>query len=392
MCALGADLAAASQPRRPPVPILPRAAAAVLLLFVFLLGVKGLGDGFKLLGGDLIQGFFAATEDPFVGLIVGLLATTLVQSSSVTTSMIVGLVAAPENPLPLANAVPMIMGANIGTTVTATIVSLAHMGRREEFERAFPVAICHDIFNYLSVLVLLPIEIATGFLRSSAILVASSLEGIGGFDYESPLRSLLSAGFAPFTAFAESVIATDGGRAVFLIGVSGLFIFFALFLLVRVMRQLVHTRVESIVNEVLGSSAVLAILVGIVMTVMVQSSSITTSVLVPLGAAGLLRLEQAFPITIGANVGTTVTALLAALGVAGPNALAGLEIALVHLIFNISGTLLIYPIKAIRSVPLIAARAVTRVALRSRKMTVLLVAVLFYGVPALILLLARVLA
>ena len=384
-------MAAASQPRHPPLPILPRAVAAVLLLFVFLLGVKGLGDGFKLLGGDLIQGFFTATEDPIVGLIVGLLATTLVQSSSVTTSMIVGLVAAPENPLPLANAVPMIMGANIGTTVTATIVSLAHMGRREEFERAFPVAICHDIFNYLSVLVLLPIEIATGFLRSTAILLASSLEGVGGFDYESPLRVLLSAGFAPFTGFAESVIATDGGQAVFLIGVSGLFIFFALFLLVRVMRQLVHTRVESIVNEVLGSSAVLAILVGIVMTIMMQSSSITTSVLVPLGAAGLLRLEQAFPITIGANIGTTVTALLAALGVAGPNALAGLEIALVHLFFNISGTLLIYPIKMIRSVPLVAARALTRAALRSRKMTVLMVAVLFYGVPAVILLLARVL-
>ena len=384
-------MAAASQPHHPPLPILPRAVAAVLLLFVFLLGVKGLGDGFKLLGGDLIQGFFTATEDPIVGLIVGLLATTLMQSSSVTTSMIVGLVAAPENPLPLANAVPMIMGANIGTTVTATIVSLAHMGRREEFERAFPVAICHDIFNYLSVLVLLPIEIATGFLRSTAILLASSLEGVGGFDYESPLRVLLSAGFAPFTGFAESVIATDGGQAVFLIGVSGLFIFFALFLLVRVMRQLVHTRVERIVNEVLGSSAVLAILVGIVMTIMVQSSSITTSVLVPLGAAGLLRLEQAFPITIGANIGTTVTALLAALGVAGPNALAGLEIALVHLFFNISGTLLIYPIKMIRSVPLVAARAVTRAALRSRKMTVLMVAVLFYGVPAVILLLARVL-
>ena len=384
-------MAAASQPRRSSLPVLPRAVAAVLLLFVFLLGVKGLGDGFKLLGRDLIEGFFTATEDPIVGLVVGLLATTLLQSSSVTTSMIVGLVAAPENPLPLANAVPMIMGANIGTTVTATIVSLAHMGRREEFERAFPVAICHDIFNYLSVLVLLPIEIATGFLRSTAIFVASSLEGVGGFDYDSPLGSLLSAGFAPITGFAESVIATDGGRAVFLIGVSGLFIFFALYLLVRVMRQLVHTRVEGIVNEVLGSSAVLAILVGIVMTIMVQSSSITTSVLVPLGAAGLLRLEQAFPITIGANIGTTVTALLAALGVAGPNALAGLEIALVHLFFNISGTLLIYPIKMIRSIPLVAARAVTRAALRSRKMTVLLVAVLFYGVPAVILLLARVL-
>ena len=392
MCVLGVDLVAASSDSpRPSLSVLSRVASAVLLLFVFLLGVKGLGDGFKLLGQDLIGGFFAATEDPFVGLIVGLLATTLMQSSSVTTSMIVGLVAAPENPLPLANAVPMIMGANIGTTVTATIVSLAHMGRREEFERAFPVAICHDIFNYLSVLALLPIEIATGFLRRTATLMASSLEGIGGFEYESPLRAVLGAGFAPFTGFAESVIRTDGRQAVFLIGVSGLLIFFALYLLVRVMRKLMHTRVERIVNEVLGSSAALAILVGIVMTVMVQSSSITTSVLVPLAAAGLLRLEQAFPITIGANVGTTVTAFLAALGVAGPNALVGLEIALVHLLFNVSGTLLIYPIKVIRRVPLAAARAITRTAVVSRKMTVLVVAALFYGVPAVVLLVVQLL-
>ena len=84
---------------------LVRVGSVLLLLFVFLLGVKGLGDGFKLLGRDLLEAFFETTANPFIGLIVGVLATTLVQSSSVSTSMIVGLVAAPENPLPLANAV-----------------------------------------------------------------------------------------------------------------------------------------------------------------------------------------------------------------------------------------------------------------------------------------------
>ncbi len=127
---------------------LVRFVTVLLLLFGFLIGVKGLGEGFKLLGGDAVELIFSTTENPFIGLVVGILATTVVQSSSVTTAMIVGLVAAPESPLPLGNAVPMIMGANIGTTVTATVVSLAHMGRREEFERAFPVAVCHDAFNY----------------------------------------------------------------------------------------------------------------------------------------------------------------------------------------------------------------------------------------------------
>ena len=93
-------------PQAQPLPVLPRVGAVLALLFAFLLGVKGLGDGFRLLSGDLLSAFFASTENPFVGLVIGLLATTLVQSSSVTTSMIVGLVAAPENPLPLANAIP----------------------------------------------------------------------------------------------------------------------------------------------------------------------------------------------------------------------------------------------------------------------------------------------
>ena len=135
------------------------AVTVLVLLFVFLVGIKGMGDGFKLLGEDVLDSFFRATSNPFMGLIVGLLATTLVQSSSVSTAMIVGLVASPENPLPIANAIPMVMGANIGTTVTNTIVSLAHMGRREEFQRAFSVATCHDFFNFIAVAVFLPLEI-----------------------------------------------------------------------------------------------------------------------------------------------------------------------------------------------------------------------------------------
>ena len=353
------------------------------LLFVFLLGVKGLGDGFELVGQDVIESFFAATSNPFVGLVVGLLATTVMQSSSVTTAMVVGLVAAPENPLPLANAIPMVMGANIGTTVTATLVSLAHIGRRDEFERAFPVAICHDVFNYLAVVILLPVEMATGYLRTTASTLAEMLGQVGRVEYESPLGTALNAGFAPVAATAEALFAARGGQAVFLVGVSGACIFFALFLLVKVMRSAVHSRVEGMIDMVLSSSAVVALLVGAAVTVMVQSSSITTSLLVPLGGAGLLRLEQAFPVTIGANIGTTVTALLAALAVSGPNAAAGLEIALVHLLFNVSGLLLLYPVKAIRRLPLEAARQVTKLALRWRKLTVLWVALLFYGLPAL---------
>jgi sodium-dependent phosphate cotransporter len=372
--------------------LFPRLLAVFGLLFVFLVGVRGLGGGFRLLGEDLIQSFFTATENPFMGLLVGLLATTVVQSSSVTTAMIVGLVAAPDNPLPLLNAVPMVMGANIGTTVTATIVALGHIGRREEFERAFPVAICHDVFNYIAVLVLLPLEMFTGFLQSTAGWFTGFLGGFGGVVYRSPLRTLLGYGLAPISAVNEALFTTEGGQAVFLIMVSGFLIFGALFFIVKVMSGAVQSRVESAVNRALGVNAVVSILIGVLVTIMVQSSSITTSLLVPLAGAGLLSLERAFPVTLGANIGTTVTGFLAALAVTGVNATAGLQIALVHLLFNLSGTLLVYPILAVRNIPLNISRRVTRLAVRSRRLTLVCVALLFYGLPALAVLASRILS
>jgi len=373
-----------------PSQVLSRIGSILVLLFFFLLGVKGIGDGFKLLGADVLDAFFSATENPFVGLMAGILATTLVQSSSVTTSMIVGFVAAPENPLPLANAVPMVMGANIGTTVTNTIVSLAHMTRPDEFRRAFAVATCHDFFNYMSVAILLPLELATGLLQRTAVILAGPLVGVEGVTYESPLKGALSWGFAPINGLAELFFDSEGGRALVVIVVSALLIFVALAVLVRVMRSIMQTRVERFVSGVLGSNAAVSMLVGVLITVMVQSSSITTSLLVPLAGAGLLTLEQAFPITLGANVGTTVTALMASLAVSGPNAAAGIEIALVHLLFNLAGTLIIYPVRAIRRVPLAAARGLAERAVRSRKLALLYVVVLFYGVPAILVILNRV--
>jgi sodium-dependent phosphate cotransporter len=126
------------------------------LLFIILLGIKGLGDGFKMLGRDVLETFFTATSNPFVGLLVGILTTSIIQSSSVTTSMIVGLVAAPENPLPLANAVPMDMGANIGTTVTALLASLAVTGPNAIL--GIQIAWIHFFFNLSGTILIYPVE------------------------------------------------------------------------------------------------------------------------------------------------------------------------------------------------------------------------------------------
>ncbi|HSM09468.1 MAG TPA: Na/Pi symporter [Gemmatimonadota bacterium] len=367
-----------------------RTAVVLGLLFMFLLGVNGLGDAFKALGSDALEAFFSATSNPFIGLMVGVLATTLVQSSSVSTSLIVGLVAAPVHPLPLANAIPMIMGANIGTTVTNTIVSLGHIRRPEEFRRAFAVATCHDFFNFIAVAVLLPIELATGYLRTSATALTGLLVGFSGVEYDSPLKGALKAILTPIKD-GLAAVATERVAGILLILISGALIYAALTMLVGVMRSAVQTRVESIVARGLEKSALIGIVVGIVVTVMVQSSSITTSLLVPLAGAGLLNVAQAFPVTVGANIGTTVTAMLAALAATGVNARLGLTIALVHLLFNLSATLLVFPFERIRNIPIRAAERLAEIAGKSRRWALVYVILLFYGVPALFALLNQIL-
>lgn len=378
-------------PSRPPLVPSERAIAhpqirillALALLYLFLVGVNGLGSGFKGLGENLVESFFRATANPFVGLMVGLLATTLVQSSSVTTSTIVSLVGG--SGLPIAYAVPMVMGANIGTTVTNTIVSMAHMGRKDEFRRAFSVATCHDFFNFMAVAILLPLEMAFHFLQSGAEWIASVLTGsVGGVTYSSPIKNGIKAGVTPLTWFTELISSSSRVQAVALIAISAVMIYVSLFLLVKIMRSLLGSKVESAVAGVLGRSATLAMLVGMIVTAMVQSSSVTTSLMVPLAGAGIITLTQAFPVTIGANIGTTVTALLASLAVTGGNAQAGVGIAIVHLLFNVSGTIIIYPVERIRNIPLSAARKLADVAVRSRWWALAYVVFLFYLLPGIL--------
>jgi sodium-dependent phosphate cotransporter len=233
----------------------------------------------------------------------------------------------------------------------------------------------------MSVIILLPLELATGYLRRSAGFLATALQELGGYEYESPIRGALSTGLGPFKSLGESLFAAEQSQGIFLIVVSGLFIFFSLFFLVKVMRSTMRSRVEGFITNVLGSNAVLAMLIGTITTVMVQSSSITTSLLVPLAGAGVITLEQAFPITLGANVGTTITALLASLAVSGPNAIFGIQIALVHLFFNLSGILIIYPTQKIRRIPLAGARWLADWAYQSRWIAIVFVLLMFFVIP-----------
>ena len=362
------------------------------LLYLFLVGSNCLGAGIKGLGSGVMDSYFSDSMNPVLGLLVGILGTTLVQSSSVTSALIVGLVGSGE--LSVSSAVPMIMGANIGTTVTNTLASLAHATKALEFRRAFAAATCHDFFNFLSVVTLLPLEIITraisgeGILERIAGTVSEWTVGSRGATYKSPLKAAFKFGKESVKHSIEYFTKSEQAVSILLALIGATIILLTLTLIVKCMRGIVIQRMERYVNRILGTGGPVAIMVGIILTVMVQSSSITTSILVPLAGAGALKLKQIYPITLGANIGTTVTALLASMAVGSETAEAARQIALVHLSFNLLGILIWYVPSRTRRMVLRLAEWFALFATRYKKWALLYVAALFYGLPALIVLLA----
>ncbi len=370
----------------------------LLLLFFFLVSIKLLGGTIKTMGRGAASGLFEHVANPFAGLAVGILATVLVQSSSVTTATIVAMVG--SGTLPVTSAVPMIMGANIGTSITNTIVALGHVRQSKEFELAFAGATMHDFFNLMAVAVFLPIELLTaggfavhggGILTEAAVqtahLISPGLDltagaaaeaASSGGSWRSPIKVVVGASAKWITALiavdpkSPTTLESIGLFAVSLGGV-----FASLVLITKNMRLLIADRAEKALNRALEKSGLIGIAIGALLTVAVQSSSITTSLLVPMIAAGVLSIRNAFPITLGANMGTTVTAMLAAL-VTGSW---GLVIALVHLIFNLSATLVLYPFPAVRYLPVRMATALARLTLRNRLWAVAYVVVAFILMP-----------
>ena len=459
-------------------------------LWVFLLTLGVMGTGFKLLGGKDSAKMFDVADNPISALMIGILATVLVQSSSTTTSIIVSLVGADE--LSVKTAVFMIMGANIGTSVTNTIVAMGHFANKDDLRRGFAAATVHDVFNMLSVLIFLPLnwiypvfekmtyemaknqktcegddcnkteflkpyispyakgvasydkkvakyisqnwcagqcgksystnamklisaEVCTsttdcsnvhanyednwmskGYLakkRAPAYIVGTASGTPAEFYYDKPAACSTSTKFFDDEdAWTSSVATTglttgtcyevcgskvktglcdrrllkgglllddwdmtDNGAGTFLTVVSLISLCSCLFCIVYMLQIIVKGTAARILRKVVGFNGYLNIVIGMFITIMVQSSSITTSTLTPLAAVGLINLEDMLPLTLGANIGTTLTGIMAATVVTS-NPVQAWQVALCHLFFNIFGIVLWYPIPLLRKIPLDGAR------------------------------------
>jgi len=375
------------------------ALAAVAALYLFLVAISLIGHGMKTIAtvpeseAYLKQNIFSLASQPLAGLCIGILLTAFVQSSSFTTSFAVTLVAAPGSPLTLEMAIPIIMGANIGTTITAALVSLAHVRRRLQFRRSLSAATLHDMFNLLCVLVLMPLEIAFGILSRPARALADWLEGTTFVTTNPNKFAFFKMAVKPVhngfdwllnDVFGLSSWPTTVG--IVEVAVAVILLFIALIFLVRMLQGLVRGRLAGLFSRTIFRNAGTSF--GV--------SSVTTSLVVPLVGAGILKLRQVFPYMMGANIGTTITAILAGLAAialaAGTGAAAqaaaagGLALAAGHLLFNIYGTVIFWPLQWI---PLSIAKGYAKLASRRRLLAAAYILTIFFLLPVLIIIIVN---
>ncbi|XP_070818278.1 sodium-dependent phosphate transport protein 2A [Chaetodon trifascialis] len=419
-----------------------------VLLFFFVCSLDTLSSAFQLAGGKVAGDIFqdnAVLSNPVAGLVVGILVTVLVQSSSTSTSIVVSLVA--SGLLEVRSAVPIIMGSNIGTSVTNTIVAMMQAAERTEFQRAFAGATIHDCFNWLSVLVLLPLEVASGLMtRLSDLLVTSFMlqpgeeapellkvitepvtkliiqldkcviTGIAMGNKDMRNRSLvkewcqtdlvmsnvstddcgpdnLSQSSLRCRHLFASTELSDLSVGLILLAGSMAVLCTCLLLLVKLLNSLLKGQVAKVIHKAINTdlsypfgwlTGYMAMVVGAGVTFVVQSSSVFTSAMTPLVGIGVISLERAYPLTLGSNIGTTATAMLAALASPGNKLAAAIQIALCHLFFNVFGILLWYPLPFMR-LPIRMARVLGERTAKYRWFAVLYLLLCFLLLPSLVL-------
>ena len=352
--------------------IFVKTAGIISSLYLFLVGIAGMSAAIKRMGSEFAETVLTTTSDPFIALFIGIFATVLFQSSSTTTSLIVGMVS--SGSLTIASSIPMIMGANIGTTVTNTIVSVGHINKGTEFKRAFAASTVHDFFNIMAVVIVFPIEMIFHPLQKTsewfALKMFGKIENIEVLQAKSPIKLAVKSGSKFIQKFTFD-------NDVFYLILSVSITFLMLYSIVKLLKSLVLKKIEGFFDQYIFNTALKAMIFGIIITIMVQSSSITTSLVVPLAGAGVLTLKQIFPFTLGANIGTTVTALLAAI----TGTVSSLVAAFSHLLFNITGIVIIYCIPILRNIPLRCAEIISEQAVTKKYLPLLYLFFIFVLVP-----------
>ncbi len=339
-------------------------------LLIFLFALDLMLSALQHLGKTAAETIILATSNPFTALFIGLLVTAIIQSSTATTSMTVALVA--SGSLPLQSAIPIVMGANIGTTITSTIVSLGFLPRKKEFRRAVSAGTYHDFFNILTATVLFPLEYYFQFLSGIAQFIAKTFfsEPVG---FDGANFTLLGGGLSRVTDWISLTI----DNAFVLIIASLIILFGSILFFRKVLTQLLGFGSPDRFQQFFFHNAWKSFGWGFLTTAAIRSSTVTTSLVVPLVAQRVVKLRKAVPFILGANIGTTISAFVAAM----VNSNAAISIAIAHFLFNFIGLVLFYLLPGVRELPITLATGLGRLTMKYRMVGFAYLLLTFFIIP-----------
>jgi len=344
--------------------------AFLLIIYAFLLSIDLISESSNLLGKEVIRDIILATSNPFVGLFIGLLSTAIIQSSSTTTSIIVALVA--TGTLTIENAVPMVMGANIGTTITSTIVAMGFITNSKRFRKAIATGTIHGIFNIATTILLFPLEYYFKVLSKLSIYVTSIFSFPGAVSGKSFMLGEYTIN--PVTTF---IIKLFQSNSLLIVTLAIVLLFISIKSFGLLLRNILTGDSQKKFQQVIFRNPIKSLLWGTGVTAMIHSSSLVTSLTVPLVANDKISLRTAFPFIIGANIGTTFTALTAAISQSN----AAISIALTHVLFNVIGALIFFPIPAIRQMIVELARGMGKITMKYKVIGFLYILLVFFVIP-----------
>ncbi|MEO9869921.1 Na/Pi symporter [Ekhidna sp.] len=342
----------------------------VISILVFLLSIELMGISIGELTGGMTDSISVVTANPFIGLFIGLLSTALLQSSSTTTSITVATVA--SGAISLQNAIPIVLGANIGTTITSTIISMSYISKQKEFRKAVAAGTSHDFFNILTALLLFPLEVNYRILEKLSGYISSGIHITG----KSGIERSSGYGFTSiFENSTEWIVSKLGPIVALLIGIALLFT--CIKFISKWLYKILIGRTKDRFENVVFKNKYRAFGWGLIITSIAQSSSLTTSLIVPLVATGKVKIKKAFQFIMGANIGTTITALLAAIF----QSEAAISLAIVHLLFNLSGVILFFIIPYMSNLPIYLAKKMGIITMNIRLVGFAYILIAFFLLP-----------
>lgn len=309
----------------------------IVTLAFFLFSIKLMVTSLGSFAISFQESILSSSLDPFIGLFIGLLITAIIQSSSTTSTMVVAMVATGN--LTIQEAIPVIMGANIGTTLTSTIVALGFISDKKAFRKAVSAGVIHDFYNIILVLILFPLEYYYGFLSGVSIKLQQLIFGSQTVISEEGWKWSLDFGIT------DGIAGLIQSKVVLML-LSFVLLFVSIKMLTGFIQKTVIGDSKNKLRKYVFQNPAKSFGWGVLITAAIQSSSVSTSLLVPLVATRKIRLTNAFPFIIGANLGTTLTALIAA----SFSSEAAMSIAIAHLLFNLSGALLFMLSAGLRAV------------------------------------------